>query len=92
MPDLDISASGAHEYAVTMTDGASTTDHTVRVSERLLADLGLTAAEEPVLVRRSMEYLLQHESPGRLLRSFDLDEIATNFPDYPADIRRVLAT
>jgi hypothetical protein len=58
----------------------------VRVPERLLADLGLSDAQEPLLVRASLVYLLEREPPSSILREFTLDDIARYFPDYPAEI------
>lgn len=53
MSDLDITADGPGRYLLAL-DGS---DHTVTVSAALLADLGLTAAQEPVLIRRVVELL-----------------------------------
>ncbi|HEU4910700.1 MAG TPA: hypothetical protein VFV76_02265 [Actinomycetes bacterium] len=83
---LDITASDAHVYDVSIThaSGARTT-HCVTVPEPLLAGLGLSAAQEPLLVRASLAYLLEHE-PSALPDRFDLDEIGRALPDYRAEI------
>lgn len=87
MPDLDIAASDAHVYDVTITaDDGTATSHRVTVPGRLLADLGLTDAQEPTLVRASMVYLLEREPPGSILPAFGLDDISRYFPDYPTEI------
>jgi hypothetical protein len=87
MPDLDITAADTHAYDVTITaDDGRETRHRVRVPERLLADLGLSDAQEPLLVRASLVYLLEREPPSSILREFTLDDIARYFPDYPAEI------
>jgi hypothetical protein len=87
MPDIDITASGQHEYAVTIAaDGGTQTEHQVRVPESLLEQLGLAAAQEPLLVRASMLYLLEREPASSVLPSFGLDDIARYFPDYPTEI------
>jgi hypothetical protein len=88
MPDLGISASDAHEYAVTVTaDDGTQTSHTVRVPPAMLTDLGLSDAQEPTLVRASLLYLLEREPASSILADFSLDDIGRYFPDYPADIR-----
>jgi hypothetical protein len=75
MPDIDITASDRHEYAVTIAaDDGTRTEHRVRVPESLLEQLGLAATQEPLLVRASV------------LPSFGLDDIARYFPDYPTEI------
>jgi hypothetical protein len=87
MPELDISASDAHEYAVTITDDSGAqTRHTVRAPEALLADLGFAQAQEAALVRASLLYLLEREPASAVLTDFSLDDISRYFPDYPTEI------
>ena len=83
---LDIRAADPHVYDVSIThaSGARTT-HCVSVPEALMADLGVSAAQEPLLVRASLAYLLEHE-PSALPDRFDLDEIGRALPDYRAEI------
>lgn len=86
MPDLDIRASDPHVYDVTITHpSGATTTHCVSVPERLMAELGLSAAQEPILVRVSLTYLLDHH-PSALPDAFDLDEIGRAIPDYREQI------
>jgi len=88
MPDLDIVAADAGEYDVTITDdNGGQTAHHVRVPPAMLTDLELSDAQEPVLVRASLRYLLEREPPSAILDEFALDEIARYFPDYPSEIR-----
>lgn len=84
---IDITADGEHAYRVTL-DGR---DHRVTVPEKFGRSLGLTAAEEPLLVRRTIEYLLEREDPAAILPEFGLDEVGRYFPDYPVDIAARLA-
>ena len=86
MPDLDIRAADPHVYDVTITHptGARTT-HRVTVPEALMSDLGLSAAQEPILVRVSLTYLLDHH-PSALPDRFDLDEIGRAIPGYRDEI------
>jgi hypothetical protein len=91
MPDLHITASGEHIYAVVLTDdGGAETRHRVTVPERFLTDHGVAAAQEPVLVRASMQYLLAREPPASILSAFSLDDITRYFPGYPAEIVALL--
>lgn len=86
MPDLDIRASDPHVYDVTITHpSGATTEHCVSVPESLMAELGLSAAQEPILVRVSLTYLLEHH-PSALPDAFDLDEIGRAIPDYREQI------
>ena len=84
--ELDITAADTHEYDVRIThpSGAETSHH-VTVPEALLADLGVSDAQEPLLVRASLGYLLEH-SPAAIPDRFALDEIGKALPDYTTDI------
>jgi hypothetical protein len=91
MPELDISASDEHVYDVTVTaDDGSETRHCVTVPEQFLTDRGLAASQEPVLVRASMQYLLEREPASSVLAAFTLDDITRYFPDYPDEIMALI--
>jgi len=86
MPHLSITASDQHVYDVTMThDSGATTHHRVTVPEPLMAALGLSAAQEPLLVRASLAYLMEH-SPAAVPERFDLDEVGRAVPEYAEEI------
>ena len=90
-PTLDITAAGAHRYDVVIADESGReTRHNVEVPEALLAELGLADAQEPLLVRASMRYLLEREPASSILREFSLDVITRYFPDYPTDIKSMI--
>ena len=83
---LDITASGSHQYDVTITHpSGAVTQHCVTVPEELLADLRVSAAQEPLLVHASLAYLMAH-SPAAVPERFGLDEIGRAVPDYQDDI------
>jgi len=91
MPDLDIAAADTNTYDVTITsDDGRRSAHRVRVPPSMLRDLGLAEAQEPVLVRASLAYLLEREPPSAILPEFGLDEIARYFPNYPDEISTLL--
>lgn len=92
MPDpaeswsLDIRASGRHVYDVSITHPSrATTQHCVSVPGSMLAELGLSAAQEPILVRASLAYLLEHH-PAAIPEQFDLDEVGKAIPEYHDEI------
>jgi hypothetical protein len=92
MPDpaeswtLDIKASGPHVYDVTITHpSAARTTHCVTVPASMLGELGLSAAQEPILLRQALAYLLEHH-PAAIPDRFDLDEVGRAIPDFEADI------
>ncbi len=91
MPDIDIAAADANTYDVTITDDdGQQTSHRVWVPPAILTELGLSEAQEPVLVRASMAYLLEREPASSILPQFGLDEIARFFPNYPTEIGTLL--
>ena len=84
--DLEITASGRHVYDVAITHrSGATTRHRVSVPEALMAGLGVSAAQEPLLVRASLVYLLEHD-PAALPERFALDEVGDAIPDYRTEI------
>ena len=91
MPDIDIAAADTNAYDVTITDDdGRQTSHRVWVPPSVLTELGLSEAQEPVLVRASMAYLLEREPASSILPQFGLDEIPRFFPNYPTEIGTLL--
>ncbi len=81
----------AGTYAVTISDGARTTTHTVRVPDGLPGALGCAQVPVVDLVRSSIAFLLEREPPTSILRAFSLEQIGDYFPEYRATMRRTLA-
>lgn len=63
----------------------SRTRHVVRVSKLELERYG--GGDVAGLVRRSFEFLLDHEPNTSILREFSLSTIESYFPEYAAAIR-----
>ena len=66
---------GQTRHSVTLTRGAF---------ERLTEGKDTTPE---ALVRRSFEFLLEHEPKHLILRQFALPDISLHFPEYPKEIR-----
>jgi hypothetical protein len=62
--------------------GREISTHRVRVRAADLSRLDPGATEPDELVEASFAFLLERESPGMILRSFDLAEIARYFPEF----------
>ena len=73
---------------VAVREGDRVSRHTVSVSRDELARFGRPGESPHSLVERSMRFLLERESPGSIMRHFDLTVITRFFPDYAAAIRR----
>lgn len=75
-------------YQVTLTDGASVTQHEVDVSPADLSKLGLDGCDPRAVVEESFRFLLEREPKETIFPSFDLSTISRFFPEYPDEIRR----
>ncbi len=78
---------GGWTCTVRVSDGASVTEHAVRVSTGDLSRLEPGAADPTDLVRRSFGFLLEREPKESILRSFELPVIGRYFADYERTIR-----
>jgi hypothetical protein len=67
--------------------GIDVSTHRVHVGPEDLARLAPRASDPTDLVKASFDFLLEHEAPQMILRSFDVSEIARYFPDYESSIR-----
>lgn len=79
------------EFQVRVIEGAGHTSHrfTVKPEDYQRLSGGKVAAEE--LVRRSFEFLLEHEPKESILGRFDLSVIARYFPNFEPEIKRRLS-
>ena len=86
MTAIDISASDAHEYRVGLptSDGARTL--LFRVPLAFLERVAVTDAYEPLLARKSMEYVVERGVAAQLPEVFGPADIERLLPDYPRDI------
>ena len=74
---------------VEIVDGGTRSRHNVRVSREELERWGRPGEEEPDgLLRRSFDFLLARESPGQILKSFELGVVGRYFPEFDEEMRR----
>jgi hypothetical protein len=94
MSDVDVRADGQHRYlaAITTTAGRRT-EHVVSLDAQLLAELQVTAAEEPFLVRQVLDVLARAADAGEQDGSgatvpevVDLRELDRQRPDLLASL------
>ncbi|HVB56775.1 MAG TPA: hypothetical protein VNE63_10145 [Candidatus Acidoferrales bacterium] len=78
------------DFQVRVMEGASQSSHRVTVKAADYRRLSGGKAEPQELVRRSFEFLLDHERKESILPSFDLMEIQRYFPDFAGEIQRRL--
>jgi hypothetical protein len=69
----------------------SSTSHRVTVPDWMADDEQLGRVDPEVIVRESMEFLLEREPPTSILSEFSLDVIPRYFSEYDTELRRRLA-
>lgn len=89
---IEVKKSGDGAYEVRVAEGRSQSSHRVTLAEKDYTRLtnGNIAPEE--LIRRSFEFLLEHESKESILGRFDLMVISRYFPQYEREIKRRIAS
>jgi hypothetical protein len=90
MAEIKVEDRGGGTYRVDVQEGGSSSQHQVTVSADELARYG-GGAEGAELVEASFRFLLAREPKESILGRFELSVIERYFPEYPKEIRRVLA-
>ena len=85
MTDIEILPMGAHEFSVTVAEGDIRTTHRVTVPDDI-RDL-LVGADEEVVVRESVEVLLERKVVTELPHDFSLDWAAGEVPELIDEVR-----
>ena len=88
---IEIEKSDDQEFHVRVIEGSTQSSHRVTLTPQVLERLtdGKISAEE--LLRRSFEFLLDHEPKESILSEFKLEVIGRYFPQYEREIKRHLA-
>ena len=77
------------EYEVRIGD-IDVTIHNITINLAYLKKLGLKKNKQGDLLKKSIEFLLERESKGSILKSFNLSIIGKYFPEYESNIKKVL--
>ncbi|HEY1636782.1 MAG TPA: hypothetical protein VGF64_18660 [Acidimicrobiales bacterium] len=91
MTDISITPTGSGRFSVRLDQGRTSTTHQVTVPASIADDPELGAVDPEVIVRQSMEFLLEREPPTSILSEFSLDVIPRYFGEYDAELRRRLS-
>jgi hypothetical protein len=88
---IEVKKSKDEAFDVRVMEGTSESSHRVTLKEADYLRLaeGKLAHEE--LIRRSFEFLLEHEPKESILASFDLTVISRYFPQYEREIKKRLS-
>lgn len=90
MAHIDVQGGEGEPYVVTVDDGAGTSRHKVTVPDGYLDQLGVPDADPRQVVRASFAFLLERESKGQIMASFELPVIERYFPEYPDELPGLL--
>lgn len=77
-------------FRVRVREASTTTSHIVTIRPEYCQKLTRGSVTAVELVRRSFEFLLEHEPKESILAEFDLAVIQRYFPGYEQEIRRRL--
>jgi hypothetical protein len=86
MASVSITERADGSFRVDVTDGRTTTTHSVTIPEGFASRIGCGGTDPGELVRKSFEFLLEREPPSSILREFSLDVISRYFPEYQREI------
>jgi hypothetical protein len=92
--DVDCTATDAGwQCRVAVDDGRGTSRQDVTVGAEDAQRLAEARSDDAVerLVFETMDFLLEREPKGSILRSFDISVVAVYFPEYDQEIRSRLA-
>ena len=81
MAEIDVRHLGGESFEVTIDEHSSQSVHIVTASAKHV-ELLCEGCEPEHLVAASMRFLLDREPKEAIMNQFDLDVIATYFPDY----------
>ena len=79
------------EYGVEVEEGKEVTGHKVRLPQSFLDDLLLTSVDEELIVRETIDFLLEREPATSILPEFSLDDVSRYFPEFPEELQRRLS-
>jgi hypothetical protein len=79
------------EYGVEVEEGNEITGHKVHLPRAFLDDLLLTGVDEEVIVRETIDFLLEREPATSILPEFSLEDVSRYFPEFPEELQRRLS-
>ncbi len=88
MSEITVTPLDEGAFGVQIRQGGTTTNHRVTVPHDMIDDLGLGDVDPEVLVRQSVDFLLEREPPTSILEDFALSDIRKYFDDYYDELRR----
>ena len=87
---IEIEKFDASRFRVRVIEAGSESTHQVTLSPKDKARLAGQVVEPEELIRKSFEFLLEHEPKESILSRFDLSVISRYFPEFEGEIRKRL--
>ena len=87
---IEIEKFDASRFRVRVIEGGSESTHQVTLDPKDYARLAGERVEPEELIRKSFEFLLEHEPKESILSRFDLSVISRYFPEYESEIKKRL--
>jgi hypothetical protein len=79
---VTIEPQGNHEYSVRLEGSGEVVESWFRVDPDVLAQLGLPLDDEEGAVRRTVEFLLRHQSVPDFPRMVEIEDVVASYDDF----------
>ena len=79
---VTIEPQGNHEYSVQLEGSGESNQSWFRIDPDVLTELGVPADDEETVVRRTVEFLLQHQSVPDFPGMVELEDVLSSYPDF----------
>lgn len=89
---ITVQSENENRFEITVREDGSETRHMVTVEPTYARQISGGKAPLEELLKRSFEFLLEHEPKESILRQFDLSDISRYFPEYEREIRDRMAS
>jgi hypothetical protein len=87
---IEVQSLDASHFRVRVIDAGSESVHEVTLAAKDYQRLTGGTVEASELIRKSFQFLLEHEPKESILSRFDLPVISRYFPEYEREIRKRL--
>ena len=84
---VEVEAQGDHQFVVRLQGDGEGTESWFRLSPGVLEDLGVGPDGEEDLVRRTVDFLLQHQDAADFPDVVELEDVAASYDGYLDAVR-----
>ena len=91
MTTMSVVSMAPGEFGVEVTEGNEVTGHKVRLPPAFLEDLLLGEVDQELIVRETIDFLLEREPATSIMPEFSLEDVSRYFPEFPEELQRRLS-